>query len=483
MGSEHELKESMVQRIKSEGEISWDVETDVAVVGAGACGMIAALAAEEKGVEVLLLEKEKKVGGNTSLSQGMIPAAGTRFQKAAGIEDSPELMAEDILKKNNYESDPEITFHLCKESKNLVEWLVDSIGIHLDIVTDFIYPGHSRHRIHAPSTRKGEQIVKELRNVISSRKNILLVTQAPVRDLIAIEDDGSVIGLEVEIFGQRINKVRAKKTILACNGFGNNKEMLKKYIPEMADAFYFGHEGNTGEGILWGMELGAATEHMGAYQAHGSVAFPHATLLTWVVIVNGGFQVNKQGRRFSNEYTGYSEHAIEVLNQEDKVAIEIFDERIYHSVLGFEDFNQCVDIGAVKKAETIEELAEIFQLPSEELKNTLGAYNLAAEGRKADPFGRQNFQGPLKSPFYGVRVTGALFHTQGGLKVNNKAQVLRPDGSFIPNLYAGGGVAVGVSGSGVKGYCSANGLLAATVLGKLAGDDAANSILRGDKNA
>ncbi len=160
----------MVQRVKNENEISWDVETDIAVVGGGACGMIASLAAEEKGVEALLLEKEKKVGGNTSLSQGMIPAAGTRFQKAAGIDDTPELMAEDIFKKNNYESDPEITLHLCKESKNLVEWLVDSVGIHLDIVTDFIYPGHSRHRIHAPSTRKGTQIVNELRTVISDKE-------------------------------------------------------------------------------------------------------------------------------------------------------------------------------------------------------------------------------------------------------------------------------------------------------------------------
>jgi len=466
----------MVQRVKSENEISWDVETDIAVVGGGACGMIASLAAEEKGVEVLLLEKEKKVGGNTSLSQGMIPAAGTRFQKAAGIDDTPELMAEDIFKKNKYESDPEITLHLCRESRNLVEWLVDSVGIHLAIVTDFIYPGHSRHRIHAPSTRKGTQIVNELRAAFSNRKDILLVQQAPVRDLIATEADGGVIGLEVEIFGQGINRVRARKVILACNGFGNNKEMLRKYIPEMADAFYFGHEGNTGEGILWGMELGAATQHMGAYQAHGSVTYPHATLLTWVVIVNGGFQVNKQGKRFSNEYTGYSDHAIEVLNQEDQMAIEIFDERIYQSVLGFEDFNQCIEMGAVKKGETIEALADLHQLPPKELRKTLESYDRAAEGKGEDPMGRQNFHGPLSPPYYGVKVTGALFHTQGGLKVDKKARVLKPDGTPIPNLYAGGGVAVGVSGSGVKGYSSANGLLAATVFGKIAGEEAAKSL-------
>ena len=466
----------MVQRIKSESGLAWDVETDVAVVGGGACGLIAALAAAEKGVEVLLVEKEKKVGGNTALSQGMIPAAGTRFQKTAGIDDSPGTMAEDIFKKNNYESDPEMTLHICRESKNLIEWLVDSVGIHLDIVTDFIYPGHSRMRIHAPSTRKGTQIVNELRNVMTTKDNILLVQQAPARNLIALEADASVIGLDVEITGQGLNRVRAKKVVLACNGFGRNTEMLKTYIPEMADAFYFGHEGNTGEGIRWGMELGAATQHMGAYQAHGSVAYPHATLLTWVVIVNGAIQVNKQGKRFANEFTGYSEHALDVLRQEDKMAVEIFDERICQSVLGFEDFQQCIQMGAVKRAETIEALAGQFQIPGEEVRKTLEAYNRAAEGKGKDPMGRQNFQGPLKPPYYGVRVTGALFHTQGGLKIDKKAQVLREDGRVIPNLYAGGGVAVGVSGSSVKGYCSANGLLAATVLGKIAGEEAAKAL-------
>ena len=83
----------------------------------------------------------------------------------------------------------------------------------------------------------------------------------------------------------------AKKVILALNGFGANREMLQKYIPQMSSAYYFGHEGNTGEGIKWGEALGAKLEYMGAYQAHGSVAYPHGTLLTWVVISLGGYQV------------------------------------------------------------------------------------------------------------------------------------------------------------------------------------------------
>ena len=90
-----------------------------------------------------------------------------------------------------------------------------------------------------------------------------------------------------------------------------------------------------------------------------------------------------------------------------------------------------------------------------------------------DAFGREEFAGrPLEAPFYGIHVRGALFHTQGGLRVNGLARVLREEGSPIPGLYAGGGTAVGISGRGHEGYSSGNGLLAATVLGKIAGEAA-----------
>src|ERR671920_2340271 len=96
------------------------------VVGAGACGMVAALAAAKRGVGVLVLEKGTEIAGNTARSTGLIPAAGTRFQREAGIlDDSPRLMAEDIFEKNGHESDPGLTHLLCGESGPLVEWLVD----------------------------------------------------------------------------------------------------------------------------------------------------------------------------------------------------------------------------------------------------------------------------------------------------------------------------------------------------------------------
>jgi fumarate reductase flavoprotein subunit len=243
----------------------------------------------------------------------------------------------------------------------------------------------------------------------------------------------------------------------------------------MTDALYFGGEGNTGEGILWGLELGAAVAFMDAYQAHASVATPHGILITYALIMEGGFQVNREGKRFGNESSGYSEQALEVLGQPGGVAWDIYDRRLHLLGLSFDDYRQALEAGAIKQGDTIEDLAVELQLPPAALAETLDDYHRCADGETTDPFGRPDCR-HLESPFYGAKVTGALFHTQGGLKVDFDGRVLREDGSPVPNLYAGGGVAAGISGHGAGGYFSGNGLLTAIGYGMLAGRHAYRAI-------
>ena len=286
--------------------------------------------------------------------------------------------------------------------------------------------------------------------------------------------DETVLGVIVK-HGTHVERVRAKKVILACNGFAGNEEMVAQYCTEMVNALYFGGEGNTGEGILWGMELGAATAFMDAFQAHASVATPHGILITYALIMEGGFQVNNLGERFGNESSGYSEHALEVLNQPGAVAWDIYDRRLHLLGLSFDDYRQALEAGAIKQGEDIEALASELQLPADKLAQTLTEYHHYAAGEGNDPFGRSDCR-HLEPPFYGVKVTGALFHTQGGLVVDEDGRVLRDDGKPITNLYAGGGVAAGLSGHGPGGYFSGNGLLTALGYGMLAGRHASRSI-------
>jgi fumarate reductase flavoprotein subunit len=446
-------------------------EAPLVVVGAGACGMVAALSAAKRGTRTLLLEKGSQPAGNTARSTGLIPAAGTRFQREAGIlDDSPGLMAEDIFRKNDHESDPELTRLLCEESGPLVEWLVDEAGCEMVCYKDFLYPGQSRYRMHGPKESYGTELVRQLQSAVREEPLVAMHTDAPVNRLAS--EDGRVVGVET-----REGPLGAGAVILALNGFGGDPGMVEKYLgPEAAAALYFGSPNNTGEGIRWGMALGAKTEHMGSYQGHASVASPDGPLVTWGLVVNGAIFVNSQGRRFGCETVGYSEYAGSVMAQPGGEAWEIFDREVYEASLGTR-FDEVVEAGKVVSSESLEDLAEALGLPADALAETVAETNRSASGEIPDAFGREAFPGgPLESPLYGIHVRGALFHTQGGLRVDTRARVLRPDGTCIPGLYAGGGTAVGVSGSGHRGYSSGNGLLAATVLGKVAGEAASAEI-------
>jgi fumarate reductase flavoprotein subunit len=190
--------------------------------------------------------------------------------------------------------------------------------------------------------------------------------------------------------------------------------------------------------------------------------------------MEGGIQVNSQGRRFSNEHDGYSEQAVRVLAQPGSVAWNIYDERLHQIGLGFPDYRAALEAGAIRSADLAEDLAQACGLPARALMKTLTDMAWRCAGEALDPFGR-DFRGKpmLSGRVYGVRVTGALFHTQGGLAVDPEARVVRPDGSLLANLLAGGGAARGVSGARVEGYLSGNGLLTAVGLGYIAGASAA----------
>jgi fumarate reductase flavoprotein subunit len=452
----------------------WDAELDVVVAGAGGCGLVAALAAAQKDLEVAIFEKTEFILGNTAASAGMIPAANTRFQREAGINETPEDMAEDILKKNNFESDPDLTIAVCRESGPLIEWMVDSLNIELTLVKEFKYPGQRNNRMHAPKSRSGLELIKNLKQAVAEKENIYLVMKTEVTELI-VNENQEVIGVEVTS-QEGTQRIKAKKVILATNGFGGNKEMVKKYIPEIADALYFGYEANTGDAIKMGEKVQAALASLTGYQGHSAVSESHGILVTWGTIMMGGFMVNENSERFGNEAHGYSEFAVSVLNQPNKTGYIIFDQEIFNELVSIEDFKNLVEMDGFKKSDTASDLARQLGIHRENLETTMKEFEEAVN-KGNDDFGRTEFPKKLKPPYYGIKVSPALFHTQGGLSINTKAQVLNINSEVIPNLYAGGGAAVGVSGDHSYGYMSGNGLLAALGFGKIAGDHAAESII------
>ena len=444
------------------------------VIGAGAAGLCAAMAASERGVEPVVIERDAVPRGSTALSAGLIPAAGTRFQRDKRIEDSPELFAADITRKSQGEADPALVRAVAENAGPTVEWLADAYGFPFSVVDDFNYSGHSALRMHGLPSRNGAELIDRLRAAAEARG--VTIMGESVATTLYTHDDGAIAGIEIARGDGARERIGCGALVLACNGYGGNPALVRELIPEMADALYFGHAGNRGDAVLWGRALGAGLASLSGYQGHGSVATPHNILVTWAVVMEGGFQVNARGERFCDESRGYSEQAADVLRQPGGIAFDIFDVRVAAIARQFQDFRDAEAAGALLSADTPQELAQRIGVPADAF---VREFETASHGGR-DRFGRI-FTKRLKPPLHAVKVTGALFHTQGGLMIDAHARVLRSDGRAFPNLFAAGGAATGLSGSKASGYLSGNGLLTATVLGGIAGRTATDVVRDGSK--
>ena len=444
---------------------AFDAEVDTLILGAGAAGLVAALAAQDAGQSVLVAEADPVPRGSTALSAGLIPAAGTRQQAEAGISDTWQRFAADIQRKAKNQNDASLVAALAHGAAPAIGWLTETCGLPFSVVTDFDYPGHSARRMHGLPSRSGSELMDSLRSLCEARSIDILCNRRADVLFRAEAAPRHVAGARLCRPDGAAETVGCAKLVLACNGIGGNRAMVAQHMPGIADGLWFGHDGNRGDAVQWGAELGAATRHLGAYQGHGNVAHPHGILITWAVITAGGIQVNRDGSRFWDESQGYSEAARVVLAQPGGEAFAIFDQRIAAIARQFEDFRQAETQGAVRSADSIAALAEATGLPVDGLARALS--DRPEQGQ--DRFGRDWNTPALTPPYCAVRVTGALFHTQGGLVTDGTGRVRHTDGNTFANLFAAGGAACGVSGDGDSGYLSGNGLLSAVVLGRQAG--------------
>src|SRR5947209_8990879 len=203
-------------------DAEFDNEVPLLIIGAGAAGLCAALAASEAGVEPVVIERDAVPSGSTALSAGLIPAAGTRFQRAKGIADSATLFAEDIARKSHGEADAKLVQAVATHAGPTVEWLADAYGMPFEVITDFNYPGHSAHRMHGLPSRSGAELIDRLRGAAEAR-DIPILTGRAAETLFA-DEDGFIEGIALE-GGETIG---CGALVLACNGYGGNAELVRR---------------------------------------------------------------------------------------------------------------------------------------------------------------------------------------------------------------------------------------------------------------
>jgi fumarate reductase flavoprotein subunit len=454
---------------------NFDTHLPLVIIGAGAGGMTAALAAAECNVEAVILEQDRAPGGSTGMSYGGVCAAGTREQLQRGIADTAQCFEADILAMTKGQTSVELAHVVAREAGPALDWLRAAHDVRLDLVPNWTGLGHSAARMHFPPHRTGEELVAMLARAVDEAQ-VPILFNARVTALFS-DRDNRVAGVRIERPGGT-EEIGCDRLILATCGFGANPSMVAEHIPEMANARYFGHEGNRGDAILWGRALGAEVADMGSYQALGSLSEPECAVVPPTLMMGGGFQVSSDGVRFQNELVDVSGQALRVLAQRGGVCWMIYDARLHEEARnGFAEYRQGEALNPYRSAATIADLAALTGIAAAGLEATIAEVDALKRNRGTDRFGR-SFDGstPLEAPYYAVRVTGALFHTQGGLLTDANGRVLNTCGDPLPNLYAVGGAARSVSGPGGWGYLPGMGICTAITLGRLAGYDAAKSI-------
>ena len=192
-------------------------------------------------------------------------------------------------------------------SARFAEWLADHLGIPLQLVTDFHYPGHSVDRCLTVEGRHGSVLLDHL--IRKAKENDDRITMLVPARLVDVAARGGRVYRGRRAARRTELRVEAGAVLLATNGYGGDRSLVERYLPEIAAAVYHGSETSRGDALRIGERLGAATAFLDAYQGHAALAKRGATLVGWATIMHGGFMVNSDGRRFGDETTGYSEYA------------------------------------------------------------------------------------------------------------------------------------------------------------------------------
>ena len=200
-------------------------DVDVAVAGGGAAGLMTALRASlDEDLVVAVFEKSTREGCNAAISSGSLAAGGTRFQRAAGIDDSPQQHADDILAASGDEDWRPVVAALCEAAPELVEWIADT-GYPIEIGADMPRAGMSAPRLHTDVGRLGgARLVRHLRDLLAARPNVAFVDEAPVVGLLTSRRRGRS-GRHAE---RSREEITARTTVLATDGFAANPSLMSR---------------------------------------------------------------------------------------------------------------------------------------------------------------------------------------------------------------------------------------------------------------
>ena len=415
--------------------------TDIVIIGSGGAGLSSAITATEKGAKVIVLEKMAYFGGNSNRSEGEMNAAGTKQQKAHGItDDTPERFAADTIRGGHGLNDPALVKALTENAVSAEEWLLD-LGAH------FCHRmgrggGQTRARGHGPCD--GSPVGIEIMRVLGERADkdhIDMRLNNRVTKILM--KNGKVSGVQVKT-PKGMETINAKAVILATGGFGANHKMVEKYRPELKGFSTTNHPGATGDGIILAQQVGAGLTDIEQIQIHPTVIKKNGALISESMRARGGFLLNKNGKRFTNELLTRDVVSANELKQPGGIAYLVIDNSIYSKNKMAQNYTA---EKLMTKCDTIADVAKLIGVDEKVVQASFDQYHKAFDNKKDDLFGRPEMLIRMdQAPYFVAEVTPGIHHTMGGVKIDPQAEVLTPEKKPIPGLFAAGEVTGGVHG-------------------------------------
>ena len=415
--------------------------TDIVIIGSGGAGLSSAITATEKGAKVIVLEKMAYFGGNSNRSEGEMNAAGTKQQKAHGItDDTPERFAADTIRGGHGLNDPALVKALTENAASAEEWLLD-LGAH------FCHRmgrggGQTRARGHGPCD--GSPVGIEIMRVLGERADkdhIDMRLNNRVTKILM--KNGKVSGVQVKT-PKGMETINAKAVILATGGFGANHKMVEKYRPELKGFSTTNHPGATGDGIILAQQVGAGLTAIEQIQIHPTVIKKNGALISESMRARGGFLLNKNGKRFTNELLTRDVVSANELKQPGGIAYLVIDNSIYSKNKMAQNYTA---EKLMTKCDTIADVAKLIGVDEKVVQASFDQYHKAFDNKKDDLFGRPEMLIRMdQAPYFVAEVTPGIHHTMGGVKIDPQAEVLTPEKKPIPGLFAAGEVTGGVHG-------------------------------------
>ena len=473
-------------------------EYDLVIIGGGLAGLTAAYESYLKTnntLKILLIEQMSSLGGNSKRATSGINFLETDPQKTSKIDDNYHLFFNDTLKSGKNLNDPHLLDTFSKGKKFLYDYYTNIFGVDIKLVGQL--GGHSVARTHRPTDSRfviGFYLISKISKKILESSDIKIYYNSTVIKLLKNETNNKIYGLKYKKDNSEYT-IYCKAIILSSGGYGHDfggHGLLNEYVPQLMNFPSTNGDFSKGSGVKLGREIGADLVDMDKVQVHptGFVdpknryvkdKFLAPELLRGV----GGILVNENGDRFCNELgtRDYVTNKIkENCKKQDTDKIDQYEcFLLMNEEMAVEfgnHFNYYKDFkGFILEHENFIEMSKSLNIDYKRIENTINMYNDAYDKKIVDKYNKTTFlhKFDLNKKIFSMVITPSVHYTMGGLKINNRSEVIDKNGKPINGLFGAGEVTGGVHGGNRLG---GNSLAECGVFGRIAADSAVNYIAK-----